>query len=79
MTLIRSLEFALLEEDIAERSDGNPGAITVMCVGVIHHGREFYLGIERAGFRGSEIYKQYKDVHDCDLERMFESLKAVPS
>lgn len=60
-----------VSDRIAERSDGNPGAINVMCMGVAEVGPEFMLALELAELRGPDIWRVYKDKYDCDIEKMF--------
>jgi hypothetical protein len=63
-----------LEDQVCERSDGNPGAINVMCAGIITFGKEFYRRIERANLRGADIWATYKDIHGQDLKVMHDAL-----
>lgn len=60
-----------VSDRICERSDGNPGAISVMCMGVHEVGPEFMLALDLAELRGPEIWRVYKDECDCDIEKMF--------
>lgn len=66
-----------LEDQVCERSDGNPGAINVMCAGIIQLGKEFYRRIERANLRGADIWMTYKDVHGGDLKAMHDALNVA--
>jgi hypothetical protein len=63
------IEAALLlcEEDICERSDGNPVAINVMCVGVATYGPAFMEWLAAADLRGAAIFRTFKDECGSDL------------
>lgn len=64
-----------IANDIAIRSDGNPGALQVMCQGVVFFGIDFFRRIERANLTGSSIWCLFKDKHEYSYEKMYEELK----
>ncbi len=63
-----------LMDQVCARSEGNPGALNVMCAGIVKFGWEFHRRIVRADLRGSQIWCVYKDDHGCDIVAMFEAL-----
>lgn len=73
-TYLYKADLALLASDIEARANGNPGALNVMCLGVLEFGREFYDRIARAGLTGAAIWEKFKDEHGQDFGAMHEAL-----
>lgn len=69
-------ELKALTDEICERSDGNPGAINVMCSGVLCHGKGFYDALARHGLRGPSIWIVFKDMSESNLTVMMERLES---
>lgn len=65
-----------LQDEVADRSDGNPGAINVMCAGILFHGRKFYDRLAHHGLRGSKIFIVYKDLCEGDFEKTLARLES---
>ncbi len=67
-------DLELIAKDVEARANGNPGALNVMCLGVLEFGREFYDRIARAGLTGAAIWEKFKDEHGQDFGAMHEAL-----
>lgn len=63
-----------IQDQICDLSDGNPGAINVMCQGVALKGSVFLDALVLAGVRGSEVWRIYKDECGMSLEGTFDAL-----
>ncbi len=63
-----------IEAEVIARAGGNPGALNVMCLGVLEHGRAFYDRIAAAGLTDAAIWEKFKDEHGMDYESMFHAL-----
>lgn len=67
-------DLELIAKDVEARANDNPGALNVMCLGVLEFGREFYDRIARAGLTGAAIWEKFKDEHGQDFGAMHEAL-----
>ena len=59
-------------------SQGNPGALNVMCMMLKEHGAEAILtllDLDDMNMRGPSIWVGYKDWAGCDLEKFMEAAK----
>lgn len=71
---MNELELQPVQDRVCELSDGNPGAINVMCLGVTYFGTPFLDALEARSLRGSAVYVRYNDIHGRDLNAMYAAL-----
>lgn len=61
---------------ICDQSEGNPGALTVLTVGVQRYGEDFLDKVADAHLIKSQIWQAYKDLYEYQIDKMYEAMKS---
>lgn len=62
---------------IQDLGKGVPGALVVLCAGYASYGAEFISRVQESNLEGEAIWNRYKDECGEDIDKMFDSMKAV--